>query len=193
MIRTLRREFVVLALATPFLVGILAFVLAGVLSGMGYEVLPALVEQSAQRRLNPLIAGGLGLVPVFLLLLILAVGPRVLPNAAWGPSVAWAGLIPVAALELWAHWEVWTAYLPSRGVLTFPHGLELVIVPIFFAPVGMVAGLGLGLWSAGRSRVAEGHVDSVRTDVSWRTTRSSIARPCRRPPAGCSPSWTRST
>lgn len=156
MTRTLRPGFVVLALATPFLVGVLAFVSAGVLSGMGYDVVTALVEQSSQRRLNPLIAGGLGLAPVLLLLLLLAVGPRLLPNADWGPTVAWAGLIPVAALELWAHWEVWTAYLPSRGVLTFPHGLELVIVPIFFAPVGMVAGLGLGLWSARRSGVGEG-------------------------------------
>jgi len=144
--RTIRPGFLLLAVATPFLAGVVAFLVAGLAAGMGVEVVPVLFEQAGQRRLNPLLAGIVGLVPVLLLLLILAVGPRLTPRAGWGPTVAWTGLIPIILLELWAHWEVWTLYLPSRATLSFPHGLELVIVPLFFAPVGVVVGVGLGLW-----------------------------------------------
>ncbi len=143
--------FLVLALATPFVVGVVGFLLGGLVSGVGVDTLSAFLEQAGQRRLNPLIAGVLGLAPVILLLLILAVGARFTPRAGWGPAAAWGGLVPIAVLELWAHLEVWSTYFPSRSMPGFPHGLELVIVPIFFAPVGVVVGVLLGLWF-GRAR-----------------------------------------
>lgn len=143
--------FVAVALATPFLIGVVAFLMAGLAAGMGPDAVTALVEQASERRLNPLIAGVLGLAPVLLLLLLLGVVPRFTPRAGWRPAVAWAGLAPVALLELWAHWEVWTTYLPSRTMPGFPHGLELVIVPVFFAPIGALVGVGLSLALARRT------------------------------------------
>jgi len=146
MARTPSPRFVILAVATPFLVALLGFLLGGLAAGMGGGVVTALIEQVGQRRLNPLMAGVLGLAPVLLLLLILWIAPRFLPRLGWGAPAGWAGLAPIAILELWAHWEVWTTYLPTRSMPGFPHGLELVIVPLFFAPVGMTIGLGVALW-----------------------------------------------
>jgi hypothetical protein len=143
--RLLRPGFVALALATPFAMAVVGFFLGGLMSGSGVETVSAFLEQAGERRLNPLIAGVLGLAPVILLLLILAVGVRFTPRAGWGPAAAWGGLVPIAVLELWAHLEVWSTYFPSRSMPGFPHGLELVIVPIFFAPVGVVFGVLLGL------------------------------------------------
>jgi len=144
--RLLSLRFVVVAFLTPFGVGALGFLLAGLVSGVGADVIGALIEQGTQRRLNPLIGGVLGLAPVLLLMLILAIGPRLVPRLGWAPAAGWGGLIPIALLEFWAHWEAWTTYFPSRAMPGFPHGLELVIVPLFFAPVGMLVGVGLGLW-----------------------------------------------
>lgn len=138
-------RFIGTALVTPFIAAVSGFLIAGVVSGAGTDVVSALIEQASARRLNPLIAGGLGLAPVLLLLLILTLGPRWVPGVGWGRTAAWGGLAAIAALEFWAHWEVWTTYFPSRAMPGFPHGLEFVIVPLFFAPVGMLVGLGAGL------------------------------------------------
>jgi hypothetical protein len=151
----MRPRFLAVALAAPFLVGVIAFLGAAVVAGSASDALPALFEQAGRRRLNPLVAGALGLAPVLLLLLILVVGPRLAPRWGWGPAVAWAGLAPVALLELWAHWTVWSTYFPSRAMPGFPHGLELVIVPLFFAPVGAVVGVVVGLLAGGSRETSD--------------------------------------
>lgn len=142
----LRPRFVVLSLAGPFIVAVAVFGAVGLSSEMGVGgTWTALVEQSLARRHNPLLAGALGLVPVLFLLGILALGPRWLPAVGWGPAAGWSGLAAVALVLGWAHAQFWPLFLPDRVYPGFPHGLELIIAPLVFAPLAAALGVGLGL------------------------------------------------
>lgn len=41
---------------------------------------------------------------------------------------------------LFVNLEFWPKFLPARQFLGFPHGLEFVIGPLFFAPIGVGVG-----------------------------------------------------
>ncbi|MDY7095679.1 MAG: hypothetical protein SX243_22110 [Acidobacteriota bacterium] len=104
----------------------------------------ALVAQYTASQLNLLVCGALGLVPVLLVLLILWVHRKVAPGSLARPALALGGLLPILLILVWANWDYWPRFLPSRTYPGFPHGLGLVIAPFFFAPIGGVVGMVVG-------------------------------------------------
>ncbi|MEO1087990.1 MAG: hypothetical protein AAFY88_27475 [Acidobacteriota bacterium] len=103
--------------------------------------LAALVAQYGAERLNLGVVTGLGLAPVLLLGLCLwLLGRFGIKRGSLGVFAA-SGLVPIVAVILWAHLDYWPHFLPDRRSPGFPHGLELIIGPLVFAPVGMAVGL----------------------------------------------------
>jgi len=116
-----------------------------VVEGMGPgAAVRAAVQQAAGGRPSLVAAGVLFLLPVLLLLLGLRLGRRLDPEGERLLAVGWAGLAAVLALQVWANASFWRLYLPDRVSPGFPHGLELVIAPLFFGPtvVAIVAVVG---------------------------------------------------
>jgi len=65
-------------------------------------------------------------------------------------QVAVAGSLAIIALLLWANASFWPLFLPGRSYPGWPHGLEMVIVPLFFAPVGMLVAVAIAVLLQGR-------------------------------------------
>jgi hypothetical protein len=135
------RHLVLLALIAPLVLPPLIFVGVAWSAGMGFSgAWQALLEQSVSARQNPLRAAPLGLLPVFILLLALWLGHRSGRDASSVRIAGWGGLIAILLVIAWANIEAWSGFLPSRVYQGFPHGLELVIGPLFFAPIAMLVG-----------------------------------------------------
>jgi len=127
-----------LLLAIPPLV----FVLVALTSGMSpADTAGALVAQYVAPRINLAVCSGLGLLPLLLLAVVLWVRRRRRPSTEGPPVYAIGGVLPILAVAVFVNAEYWTAFLPNRTFLGFPHGLEFIIGPGIFAPVGMLAGL----------------------------------------------------
>jgi hypothetical protein len=127
-----------LLLAIPPLV----FVLVALISGMSpADTAGALVAQYAAARVNLAVCSGLGLVPLLLLAVVLWIRRRRRPSAEGPPLYAIGGALPILAVAVFVNVEYWTAFLPNRTFPGFPHGLEFIIGPGIFAPIGMLAGL----------------------------------------------------
>lgn len=127
-----------------------AFLIIALTEGMGVGgALGAMVEQYQTDRLNLGVLGITGVIPFALLLIALVIVRRF---AGPGPvrSIALGAGILITLLLFWAHTEFWPSYLPDRVYPGWPHGIEFVIVPLFFAPIGALAG-GLAGWAVHRS------------------------------------------
>ncbi len=128
------------ALVGPFLIPPVAFLAVALAAGLGPgEAWGAMVGQ-IRGRPALITPGFLSLLPMGLFLGVLALLRRRNRDDRWVGAVGWAGVIPSLLLLVWANLEVWPLYLPGRAFPGFPHGLELVIVPLFFVPVAMVVG-----------------------------------------------------
>jgi hypothetical protein len=139
-------------LATPPVV----FALVGLAEGMGMAgTLGAVVEQYGARRLNLFMVAVLSFLPLlFLALLVFLIGRFTSVNAS-RRALALGGSVAIVAVMIWVNFEFWPAFLPERSAPGFPHGLEFVIGPLYFAPVAMLAGMvaaGFLARSAGGSR-----------------------------------------
>lgn len=133
-----RRWFLVAALGVPFLIPPATYLVVALAAGFGPgEAWTAMVAQIGGRPalITPVV---LGLLPIGVFLGILAWLRRRDPDDQWVGAAGWAGLIPSLLLLVWANAEVWPLHLPGRTFPGFPHGLELVIVPLFFVPVALV-------------------------------------------------------
>lgn len=120
------------------------FVTVAMSSGMtAGDTVQALAAQYAAARVNLAVCSGLGLVPLLLLAVVLWIRRRRRPPADGPPLYAIGGALPILAVAAFVNIEYWTAYLPDRVFLGFPHGLEFIIGPGLFAPIGMLAGLGV--------------------------------------------------
>lgn len=134
------RSFAPVALVVTFLVPFVVFLAAGLAAGMAPgAALGALAEQCAQPRQNPLITALTGWIPAAALLVVLRLTRRAGPAAS--RAMARGGLVAIVAVLVWANLEFWPKFLPSRVYPGFPHGLELVMGPVIFAPVAMVLGM----------------------------------------------------
>lgn len=111
----------------------------------------ALLDQYLAQRPNLLLTSALELLPLVLLVLILWFRRRRLGVDQSSPDYALGGAMPILAVAIWVNFEYWSAWLPARTFLGFPHGLEFVIGPLIFAPVGLLLGLSL-VWLARRVR-----------------------------------------
>lgn len=147
------RSFVVVGLVSVFLAPFAVFAATGLLSGMGVGgTIEALVEQTRADRQNPLVTGVLGLFPLLLLLAILWVCRRFDREGRWLGTAGWAALGAILLILVWVNAEFWSSFLPERAFLGFPHGLELVIGPLFFAPIAAtVVGVVVALVLRGRA------------------------------------------
>ena len=131
---------VVVTLAIPPLV----FTASGLAAGMGIgATVSALVGQYTVHRQNLLLVSLPSLAPIgLLLLLVWLYKRRVGPAAAW--PVAVGGMLGILAVTVWINTMFWPHFLPSRTHPGFPHGLEFVIGPIFFAPITILLGMAAG-------------------------------------------------
>jgi len=67
------------------------------------------------------------------------------------PLLIWSGYLPLLGMLIWANFEYWPDFLPSRVYPGFPHGMELFIAPLFFAPIAMAVCI-FAAWLLGRSQ-----------------------------------------
>jgi hypothetical protein len=127
-----------LILAVPPLV----FILVALTSGMTpADTAGALAAQYVAPRVNMVVCSGLGLAPLLLLALLLWIRRRRRLAAEGPPLYAIGGVLPILAVTVFVNVEYWTAFLPGLTFPGFPHGLEFIVGPGIFAPIGMVAGL----------------------------------------------------
>lgn len=108
------------------------------------------VAQYAVRRQHLWGCGVLGVLPVVLLTIVAwLMGKRLDPLRT--RFIAQMGLLGIVLILLWVNAQFWPGYLPERAFRGFPHGLEFVIGPIFFAPVAMLAAMMIA-WLGTRNR-----------------------------------------
>lgn len=139
-IRSVLLVGIALALATPVTIFLTTALLKGLSAGAAVS---ATIEQLGARRLNLLVMGALGVVPFACLGLVLWLYRRFDGGRAFR-GMAVGGGITILATMAWANGTYWRLFLPERVAPMWPHGLELVIGPLFFAPVLCVGAVGLG-------------------------------------------------
>lgn len=143
-VRVPSRSYLATALLAPFLIPPITYAAVALGSGMGpADTAAALVAQLGGRP-NLIAPAVLALLPLLIHIGLLLLLRRRDPEGRWLPRAAWMGLLPALLLLLWANATVWPLHLPGRPFPGFPHGLELVIVPLFFMPVALLAGLAVG-------------------------------------------------
>lgn len=130
---------VVLLLVPP-----VVFTGVGLAEGMGLQgTLGAVLAQYGTRRLNLFTVALLSLLPLLLLALVVFLLGRFTAWTASPRSLARGGALAIVAVMVWINLEFWPVFLPERQSPGFPHGLEFVIGPLYFAPVAMLVGVGI--------------------------------------------------
>lgn len=139
---------IVIVLGIPSIV----FLVTGMVVGMPFaEALGAMLEQYGVDRPNLLVTGVIGLAPLALLGVVLWIHQLAKGKPGTRKYLLWGGFIPIVAVLIWSNQEFWGVYLPERRSPGFPHGLELLIGPIFYAPVAMGFGM-VTAWFLGRKK-----------------------------------------
>ncbi len=135
--------------ALAFLIPPVVFVLTALFVDMSLaESLRAVAAQFGAERHPLLGAAILGTLPVVVLTLVGWLLARKLDKLRVR-AIAQAGLVGIALVLVWVNVEFWPGYLPDRTFLGFPHGLEFIIGPVFFAPPAMLMAM-LAAWFATR-------------------------------------------
>lgn len=138
-----RNVLLVVALVfVTWMVPTVVFLVTGIASGMGASgSWSAFLEQASGGRPNPLITGVVGLFPLLVIGVVLLVCRLAKSQPRTRALVLWGGFFPVVAVLVWSNLEFWTVFLPEKKAPGFPHGMELLIGPVFFAPVAMAFGM----------------------------------------------------
>lgn len=132
------------------LLPVLIFLGAGVGDGVSLgETLSALVTQSGVRRNNFVVATLLGFFPFLLLVICLWIRRRVVKENASLPLYAASGMLPILLITAYPHAVFWPLFFPYMSNPGFPHGLEFIIGPGVFAPIGLAFGL-MFAWVVGK-------------------------------------------
>jgi len=130
------------ATATLLIIPPVVFAAVALHSGMSIgDALAALTEQYQASRLNLLVTSLVGLFPMLLLLVFLGVRRLLKKPPQANVMYAIAGVLPPVLVTVFIHFEFWPTFLPGRTYPGFPHGLEFIIGPAVFAPVGMLIAL----------------------------------------------------
>lgn len=146
------KRFLITSLSLPLLLPTAIFTLCALAAGLSpAETWMATLEQLAAPRQNLLVCGALGLFPVALLFSVLWLHRRFGGAEKTRLGMAWSGLAAILVVLTWANRQFWPHFLPSRTYPGFPHGLELVLGPLLFAPITMILGL-LTAWLIGRRK-----------------------------------------
>lgn len=144
------RRFLLTALGTPFLIPPVTYLGVALANGLGPGEAVAAMTAQIGGRPNLIAPAVLALLPLGVYIGLLYLLRRRDPENRWIGQAAWYGLVPGLLLLVWANVTVWPLYLPGRAFPGFPHGMELVIVPLFFMPVALVVGLVVGSIAARR-------------------------------------------
>ena len=133
------RGLLLLGLGLLLLLPPLTFVLCGVAEGMRWSAaLAAMTAQfAADAKPNLLATSVLGLLPLAVYGGVLWLIRRLGRRPALTTPIGLSGLASLAAVIVWCNAVAWTSFLPARSMPGWPHGLELVIGPLFFAPPAM--------------------------------------------------------
>lgn len=126
---------------TPVLVLTLCLLFNGFSVG---ETISQLIAQMQADRRNLLLVGLPAVVPFALLALVLVIYRR-WRGCEGSNTVATAGAGGIVVMLIWANASFWPLFLPGRSYPGWPHGLEMVIVPLFFAPISMLVAVFIAL------------------------------------------------
>lgn len=138
-----------ICLLSPLIIPPVVFSICALEAGLSFsDTLTAVFEQYTVRRQNLLTTGLPGFFPILLLLGGLWLHRRSGGTQTTRIWMGWGGLIPIMAVIFWVNFQFWPLFLPARTYPGFPHGMEFIIGPGFFAPVGMLLGMLLGWWLA---------------------------------------------
>jgi hypothetical protein len=129
----------------------LLFLGSALYHGMGLaDGASALLEQYSAERTNLLVITLLGLLPLLLVTLLLGIRRMLFKTWDGAGLYALCSSLPIVLVTVFVHLEYWPSWLPARQFLGFPHGLEFVIGPFVFAPVGVLLGF-VTAWLIARS------------------------------------------
>lgn len=128
-------------LATLLVVAVIppvVFYGAGLSASMSMgDVTAALMARYTERRNNMAMVGLLNLVPLVAHGLLLALHRWRNFPAEHRRIYAGAGAVPVVLVALFVNASFWPLFLPAQQTPGFPHGLEFVVGPLLFAPIGI--------------------------------------------------------
>lgn len=144
-------------LLVPLIIPTVVFSVCALAAGLSpVETWAALLDQYTTRRLNLVVSGLPGFFPILLLVGVLAIYRRYGKSQRTRASMGWGGLLAILTVLVWVNLQFWPLFFPGRTSPGFPHGLEFIIGPVFFAPVFMALTMG-GIWLA--LRMIPGIVD----------------------------------
>ena len=148
--RFLRPVFTCLLLV--LVVPAVVFILTGFLKGMAFtDVLDIMATRFGEARPNLLVTSLIGVFPLSLLGLVIWIHRKRGGSQAVRSSMLAGGMLALLLVIAWSNYEYWRVFLPEGKVPGFPHGLELLIGPVFFAPVAMALAL-IAAWAIARPR-----------------------------------------
>lgn len=141
------RTFYLCLVALPLLIPPAVFAACALAAGLSpAETWTATVEQVTADQSSLLMCGLAGLFPVVLLLGGLWAYRKGGGSDRTRRAMGWSGLVSIALVLTWVNLQFWPLFLPERTYPGFPHGLEFIIGPGFFAPVLMLIGMGATWW-----------------------------------------------
>ncbi|NNE10219.1 MAG: hypothetical protein HKN20_16790, partial [Gemmatimonadetes bacterium] len=135
-------RFFLIAAIILLLIPPVVFAIVALSKGMAAGAIPGLiVEQYQARRQNLFVCGAISVAPLLALLVVGWIYARFRGAAQTRHLMMWGGLIPIVLVQIRVNFDFWPAFLPSRVYPGFPHGLEFIIGPGVFAPIGMLLGV----------------------------------------------------
>lgn len=115
------------------------------------QAISSLIQQYLVAKRNPLLTALLGMFPFLLLALLLFIMGRRKANERLRVLLSFVGASTIFVCMFWVNLMYWPNFLPGNPYPGFPNGLELVIVPIFFAPIAMFVSVFL-VWLVKRAK-----------------------------------------
>lgn len=145
-------RFFLVAVVVLLLIPPVVFTIVALSKGMAVGAIPGLlIEQYASKRQNLFVCGAISIAPLLALLVVGWLYRRFRGTGGTQHLMMWGGLIPIVLVQIWVNFDFWPAFLPSRVYPGFPHGLEFIIGPGVFAPIGMLLGV-LTVWVSQHSK-----------------------------------------
>ncbi|MCR9262197.1 MAG: hypothetical protein NXH95_20980 [Pseudomonadaceae bacterium] len=136
------RTLVIGTVLASLLIPPVVFVVVALGSGLSVvETLMAVVEQFTSRKQNLFVVGALSLLPVVLMVLVIWLVRKFKHGSVDARTLTIGGAAGILAVDIWINFEYWPTFLPQMTYAGFPHGLEFVLGPFFFAPIAMVIGM----------------------------------------------------
>ncbi|MEM7193611.1 MAG: hypothetical protein AAF402_01585 [Pseudomonadota bacterium] len=144
------RSYWLVAAAVVLIAPGASMIFSGFLEGMDVTSLTkAVADQYVVKKGNLLITSALGLLPLLLLTLVMWVVGKFVRSVHYRRSMFFGGVTAIVLIIVWANTTHWRSYLPDKQFLSWPHGIELVIGPLIFAPIAMLLGVLAG-WLTSR-------------------------------------------